>query len=50
VEQTSVPREAGWAAKREVVRADAAGDLDLKWSIDAWSLVKHQRYEPFQMR
>jgi len=38
-EQTPVPREAAWATKREVVSADAAGNLDLKRSIDAWSLV-----------
>ena len=39
VEQTKALREAAWATKKEVVRADSAGNLDLQRSIDPWSLV-----------
>ena len=39
IEQTRALREAAWATKKEVVRADAAGNLDLKRSIEPWSLV-----------
>ena len=37
--QTEVLREAAWATKKEVVRADEAGNLDLHRPIAAWSLV-----------
>ena len=38
-EQTRALREAAWATKKEVLRADAAGNLDLKRSIEPWSLM-----------
>jgi xylan 1,4-beta-xylosidase len=39
VEQTRALREAAWATKKETVRSDSAGNLELKRSIEPWSLV-----------
>ncbi len=37
--QAELLRKAAWATNKEVVRADANGNLDLRRSISAWSLV-----------
>jgi xylan 1,4-beta-xylosidase len=37
--QTKLLRETAWATKKEVVRADRAGNLDLHRQIAPWSLV-----------
>jgi xylan 1,4-beta-xylosidase len=37
--QTKMLQEAAWATKKEIVRADGAGNLDLHRQIASWSLV-----------
>jgi xylan 1,4-beta-xylosidase len=37
--QTKALREAAWNTKKEIIRADGQGHLDLRRSVDAWNLV-----------
>jgi xylan 1,4-beta-xylosidase len=43
-EQTTLLREAAWATAKEVVRADANGNLDIKRSVSPWSLMLIQQF------
>jgi xylan 1,4-beta-xylosidase len=43
-EQTRLLREAAWATKKEIVRTDTTGTLDLHRPIAPWSLVLIKQY------